>query len=424
MLIVNSEKVADNLMDKRSLNYSDRMDMSKMLKPYGLDFDTALIQHDVTWRGHRRVLQQTLRPEVIGVYQSTQLRCAVDLLQNLTCTPASWWKHLRTFSAAVILGATYDHELSKDPENDHILRAVVDGMELALELSSAGPIALISALPILKYLPTWIPGPRWANAANCKRLMDEMINAPFEELLKKMAAGEAGHCVVADALEKFKDTTKVENIERSIRNSCGTAYAAGEETTGSTLIVFTLAMVLYPSVQKRAQAEIDRIVGADRLPDLNDRPSLPYVEAVFRETLRWKPVVPLAIPHAAANEDIYDGYLIPKGTVILPNLWAMSRDSTKYPFPDVFDPERFLDADENITGDTPNFAFGFGRRICPGRHLASGSVWIAMAQILASFSIEKAKDTSGNTVEPNPEWATGATSYPLQFPCNFVPRRL
>ncbi|EIW84443.1 cytochrome P450, partial [Coniophora puteana RWD-64-598 SS2] len=89
---------------------------------------------------------------------------------------------------------------------------------------------------------------------------------------------------------------------------------------------------------------------------------------------------------------------------------AMSRDSTKYQFPDKFDPERFLDSDGNVTDNMPNYAFGFGRRICPGRHLARGSVWMAMAQTLANFSIKKAKDASGNIIEPNPEWTHGVIS--------------
>jgi cytochrome P450 len=88
-------------------------------------------------------------------------------------------------------------------------------------------------------------------------------------------------------------------------------------------------MVLNPEVQKRAQAEIDRVVGSERLPDFGDRASMPYIEAVLRETLRFHPIVPLSkalgkfmsrltsiptgLPHAAVNDDVYDGYLIPKG---------------------------------------------------------------------------------------------------------------
>jgi len=74
-----------------------------------------------------------------------------------------------------------------------------------------------------------------------------------------------------------------------------------------------MAMALYPAAQKRAQDEIDRVVGRGRLPTYEDRASLPIVEALVREALRWRPVGPLAIPHTAAKDDIYKGYYIPKG---------------------------------------------------------------------------------------------------------------
>ncbi|EIW84440.1 cytochrome P450 [Coniophora puteana RWD-64-598 SS2] len=182
-------------------------------------------------------------------------------------------------------------------------------------------------------------------------------------------------------------------------------------------------MVLYPDVQARAREEIEAVVGTERLPDFRDRPALPYIEAVLREILRWKPVVPLGIPHAAASDDVYDGFMIPKRAVIIPNLWAMARDPLKYSSPDTFSPERFLDSNGNLVHDTPYFVFGFGRRICPGRHLALGSVWIAIAQILASFSIEKAKDAAGTSIDPNPGWTHGVTSCPKPFPCNFIARK-
>lgn len=105
-----------------------------------------------------------------------------------------------------------------------------------------------------------------------------------------------------------------------------------------------LAMVLYPDVQKRAQAEIDRVVGSSRLPDFGDEDSLPYLTAITKEILRWSALVPfgecslplyyisssyvifnlprlIAIPHTATAPDVYRGYYIPKGAVVLPNTW-------------------------------------------------------------------------------------------------------
>lgn len=84
---------------------------------------------------------------------------------------------------------------------------------------------------------------------------------------------------------------------------------------------FFLAMTLYPEVQRKAQEEIDRVLGPGRLPTMADRPHLPYVDALVKEVLRWHPVAPMGIPHMSSEDDMYNGYFIPKGTLLLPNIW-------------------------------------------------------------------------------------------------------
>jgi hypothetical protein len=84
---------------------------------------------------------------------------------------------------------------------------------------------------------------------------------------------------------------------------------------------FFLAMILYPEVQRKAQAEIDNVVGTRRLPSFDDRGNLPYVEAIVKEVLRWHPVAPMGLPHMTTDDIIFNGYLIPKGALIIPNIW-------------------------------------------------------------------------------------------------------
>lgn len=80
-------------------------------------------------------------------------------------------------------------------------------------------------------------------------------------------------------------------------------------------------MAMNPDVQRQAQAELDRVIGRTRLPDLHDRDSLPYVNALLKELTRWHVIAPIAIPHTASEDDEYNGYYIPKGSIIIPNLW-------------------------------------------------------------------------------------------------------
>ncbi|OAX30671.1 cytochrome P450 [Rhizopogon vinicolor AM-OR11-026] len=174
-------------------------------------------------------------------------------------------------------------------------------------------------------------------------------------------------------------------------------------------------MVLHPEVQAKAQADIDRVIGKDRLPDFNDRPALPYVEAILRESLRWHPVFPMGVPHSTMTSDIYNGYFIPKGL-------AMTHDEEKYPNPDEFKPERFLHEDGSLTSDTMSLAFGWGRRICVGRHLAEAALWIAITSFLATFSVHKALDENGEEIPVIPKFLPGIAVHPETFPCQIVPR--
>lgn len=96
---------------------------------------------------------------------------------------------------------------------------------------------------------------------------------------------------------------------------------ANMNQTVSSIGTFFLMMALTPEVQIKAQDEIDRVVGTGRLPTLADRNRLPYVSAVVKEVFRWHPVVPMGVPHMSTADDMYDGYYIPKGSILMPNIW-------------------------------------------------------------------------------------------------------
>ncbi|EIW84507.1 cytochrome P450 [Coniophora puteana RWD-64-598 SS2] len=419
VVVLNTVEVAEDLLEKRSANYSDRPQMG-IVEPYGMTYNGAMYNHNDLWRAHRRVTHQGLRPNGVVAFLPMQLRRSSELVHNLATSPDAYWRHFQRFSAAVILSSMYGHELGTG--EDPILNIIEEGMELVVAIGSPDNALLVDTLPFLKYIPTWLPG-GFYNAKSCAKKLAEMTTIPFEGLKKRIATGPCGHSLAEDALARFQDTGKIENFEQVIRDCCGTAYAAGQETTASTLIIFLLAMVLNPDVQARARAEIDAVVGTERIPTFEDRGTLPYVEAVYQETLRWRPVVPLCIPHCTTKEDIYNGYYIPKQAIIIPNIWAMSQNPDKFPSPSEFRPERFLDANGKLTGDTSDFVFGFGRRLCVGRHFASASVWAAMARMLSLFEMKKPKNEHGDEFAPNPEWTTGLTSIPKPFPCSIVLRR-
>lgn len=155
----------------------------------------------------------------------------------------------------------------------------------------------------------------------------------------------------------------------------GTLFEAGSDTTGSTLYGFAQGMLLYPDAQRKAQSELDAVVGASRLPELEDAPRLPYVVACVKEAMRWMPTAVLgAAPHAVMEDDEYLGYHIPKGAGVMMNIWGIHRDEKRYPQPERFWPDRYEGdvvgiADSASLPDASKrdqFGFGAGRRICQG----------------------------------------------------------
>jgi len=190
-------------------------------------------------------------------------------------------------------------------------------------------------------------------------------------------------------------------------------------------------MVARPDVQKRAQAELDAVVGRARPPTFSDASNLSYIQAIVKETLRWRPSLPLGVPHNT-NEDVwYDGVFIPKGTMCIANLWQCHHDPAFYGDDAAkFNPERFLDAHGRLlsgpaeTRDEGHSTYGFGRRACVGKHLANDSLFITIATVLWAANLERIRDKNGKEVTPDTETFvdTGMVVRPLPYCCDISPR--
>jgi len=284
----------------------------------------------------------------------------------------------------------------------------------------------VDIIPVLKYLPIWFPGAGFKRQAEqWKKTVDAMYELPFNEVKAALRRGDACPSITSSLLEELnlgsKDNREMEEI---IINVTGTAYPTASDTTIITSTSFILAMLLYPEAQRAAQAELDRVVGSDRLPSFEDRVSLPYITAIMQETLRWRPALPLGVPHKSMEDDEYEGYHIPSGSIMIANVWAILHDEARYPNPDVFDPARFLTEGGQLDPEVPEptETFGHGRRICAGRLFALDMLWLTMANILQVYSIEKVVDESGNVIEPSGKYGDGVLSAPEPFEAAFKPR--
>jgi cytochrome P450 len=208
---------------------------------------------------------------------------------------------------------------------------------------------------------------------------------------------------------------------------------------------FFLAMLLHPDIQHKARHEIDRVVGTGRLPGLADRANLPYVDAVVKESYRWHPIAPMGLAHVSTADDTYEGYLIPKGALVMPNIWSVAsclsllaaasaklmqalgyrlftHDADVYPDPMRFNPDRFMDPSSTPPPDPRDYVFGFGRRVCPGKLLADSSVWLTVALSLAALDIQKPVNQDGHEMTPEVDFMPGVISHSRPFEARIRPR--
>ncbi|KAI9445989.1 cytochrome P450 [Lactarius indigo] len=411
IVILNSMKAANELLERRSSNYSDRPPLVVINDLFGMDYNIGLTRYGTAWRHARREFQTHLGPDDLEAYQPLEQQAVHRLLRNLLSSPDNFTQHLRHMAGQIILSIAYGIDVL--PENDPYV-ADAEKVLRAGAVSTTNEALLLDLIPWLIKMPSWLPGARYKKyAREWYPIVVGAVKTTCDKVKRELAAGTAAPSVAAKLISKLDENSTEEDIWVA-KAVPGSMYLGGADTTVSALETFILAMTLYPEVQRKAQAEIDQVIGGSRLPDFSDQAELPYVQAVFKEVLRWHSVTPLGVPHRVIASDIYEGYYIPAGSTIIPNIWAMMHDPTIFAEPDRFHPERWLSPDAPAF---PNQAFGFGVRQCPGRFLARASVWSNIASILATFDITPTEDGP-----PEEAYSSGVISYVKPFRCNILPR--
>ena len=283
---------------------------------------------------------------------------------------------------------------------------------------------LVDVFPILKHLPEGCPGTGFAEAIRDVTTHWEYIcEVLYRFVQKQMEHGTHSPSFVSTSLEgrphgEYQSKLSAKDEDEALKATAAVMYVAAVETTSITLKAIVLAMIKFPEVQRKAQEEIDKVVGSDRLPGFEDQENLPYVTAIVTEALRWWPAFPMGLAHMASQDFIARGHTIPKGAFILPAVYWFTHDPEVYRDPDRFDPERYGRGEP----DARQVIFGYGRRICPGRHFADSSLYISAVRLLAAFTLSKAVDEDGNEIEPRPSERPGITLRMDPFPFKITPR--
>lgn len=390
-----------------------------------------MMNYTEQFRRHQRLQVSVLNATPAAAYlpfQDLESRQLLhDLLQKGGGAGSDVHGYFQRSMASVIHALLYGFRVLDD--KDPVLRAVIQLNEEFSEFVKVGA-HVVDMFPILNNLPGFLAPWKAVADSHYARKHTLRVNN-FRRGLEAKGWNISKH---------FKRAVEREGIDMPLDElafELGTMIDAALDGTTDTLIWFVVACVTQDQgFITRAREELDAVVGRDRLPAPDDKPNLPYVTAITEELFRWRPVAPEGVPHFNNKETTYDGYTIPARSVIVPNVWAISREEAVFgPDTDAFVPERWLDAGDESTGSSggggkkklkalPSAGFGYGRRICPGRYFARNVIWIVIAELLWSFDIVAGQsDETGDPVSVDPDACTdGLVVRALPFKASFKPR--
>ncbi|THU84289.1 cytochrome P450 [Dendrothele bispora CBS 962.96] len=428
-IVLNTHKVAADILDKRASIYSDRPHFIVAGDMLTGGLLLVFSRYGDLWRRMRRAAHEGLYSHAAENYYTLQETEATVLVDGLLKNYEAWDDHLKRTAASQIMAMVYDTLPIKDHEDPLIVR-VNDLVQRLVKAAYPGE-HLVEFFPWLNKLPDWIaPWKPWANEWHRKD--SEMFLNYYKEVRDRVLAGDERPSLVS-SLVKRRDENKFSDKENAW--VAGVMISAGAETTAAVMSWLMLAMTLNPEVQRKCHEELDNVVGRHRMPNFNDYESLPYICAVVREILRWRPVTvdPIGLQHMSIADDVYEGYFIPKGTLVIFNVWAMNRDPELYGEDyDAFRPERFLD--ENLlktageyklkpvhpaTKGEGHVTYGFGRRICVGRYVANNTLFIDIAHLLWALTLNKAP---GEVYNDHANYKEGLVVRPKPFRTIMKPR--
>ncbi|KAF9078760.1 cytochrome P450 1 [Rhodocollybia butyracea] len=426
MLILNHAHVAIDLLEKCARLYLDRA-MTQVMKLSGfnevLSLEVNILACPLTKAINTRInggetggfSSKIFRQSSSHRFYPAQYNKISQYLHSLITVPEEFMQHTMLLSQGLIYSALYGLDVSSE---DLLYKKAIEAIAM-LGRAVLESYPALERYPWLRFTPSWFPGCGFHEIANkFRQNMADLGTIPFDIAVNNLKTGTGTSLIAELALESEGNPLDIKNIKAM----GAVSLLAGADTTMSSISAFLLTMVQHPDVQLKARAEIDRVIGRGRLPKFEDRRSLPYVESVYRELMvtiflkvvtTFGPLFGVGLNMLSFRMCDCPQYLVR----------AMSRDPNVYSEPNTFMPERFLDSpDGPFTSINDILAFGFGRRVCVGRYMADNTVWLAIASVLATLDLQKAKDNEGNEVDLPGEYTRTFFRHPKPYQSSITPR--
>lgn len=284
--------------------------------------------------------------------------------------------------SGLVFGRRYNRN---DPEGRFIENILTGFLRVSSFLS------IVDFLPAIRAVAAYIPCTKTCLTSKFFRDFTKLVRTEVERRKENMEM-HLDRDFIDGYLRKIHENEGTASCY-SMRYLEGTAvnlYGASTNTVRSSILWNLYIAANDPDGhQAQLQREIDCVVGRERPPEWQDRNDMPFTMASILETLRWRTLAPISIHRAAGRDTVIDGYHIPAGTLVLPNLWSVHNDPEHWHNPSTYDPTRFLNSDGTKLKERPQafVPFSLGRRACPGESLALMETFLYLTTVLQKFMV-------------------------------------
>ncbi|KAI3598449.1 cytochrome p450 [Moniliophthora roreri] len=416
IIVLSNMTTVKELLDKRTAATASRpQDHVADMITKGLYL--ALIPNNNLWRTQRKLVNTILAPNVYAEIS--------QVLYDILNSPQDLCDHLSRYAFSLTTSILYGKRCPRPRSSE--ITAFYDFEFVWTRLLSPGTVPPVDKLPFLEYIPE-----RWASWKALIREVKERHRKLYFGLLDdcedRMKSDVGGN---GSFMEDLLSRKEEYGIDREKIGYLGAVMIeAGAETTSSLLKSLVLFLVASPEAQRKAYEEIQRVVGSQRVPDLADFEHLPYVDAILKEVQRLRPIAPVGLPHETTTTEEYLGYIIPENTTVFANVYGINTDPDSFEDPETFRPERYLLTEHGTKPGVDDSAFrsdigfGFGRRICPGMHLAKNSLALNAMSLIWAFEFKPLQDPETGKDIPVDllDYEEGLIFSPKPYQCRVMPR--
>ncbi|KAG0692632.1 cytochrome P450 [Suillus ampliporus] len=378
IVIVGCYKAAVDIMENQGKSVADRPRMIAAGEMFSGGLSLAFTPFGERFRRMRRALHTHLQPKAAEAYQPLQMSHAKNIVLDILDDPYNFQNHVTTFAASTIMKVAYGKNKSTSATDPEVIE-INQLIRMSIVILRPGAY-LVDTIPWLKYLP-WYGRDLKRGFERGKQLDVDHLNRVKEQMQSNVDIGPSFAKFILESGHVYGLS------EDEMAALAGSFVGAGSATTSAAIFTVFMAAACFPEEQAKVQAELDAVVGKHRAPTFTDQESLPCLHALISEALRWRPVVPFGLAHRTTKDVIWENYCIPAGTTVCGSPWSISRDPEVYPEPDAFKPQRWIDGQGRPRDDINSFVYGFGRRACPGQHVANRSIFISSLLILWAFRL-------------------------------------